>query len=189
MDIPDPENQQFSEKTLKGFLLKNVDYQAQNPTINALNEYLIRRVDIFWDEVITKLQANDQFNGNKMNWYFEIYKEGYEARRLRDNPFNFVSITADDIEKIVQFFQGKTIVQYCEYGTSFLSNCYSMLSSWYRDQLVALRLEKVYHSDDPYDWIVTAEAEERGAMCQKPEVIKGLPDVINNIGLIMSKRV
>ena len=124
-----------------------------------------------------------------MNWYFEVYKEGVEARRVIDNPFSFVNITQEQIMEIVKFFQGKTIVQYCELGTSFLSNCYSLLSSWYRDQLVVFRLKNIYHSEDPYDWIVTAEAEERGKMSEKPEIITGLPDIINNIGLIMSKRV
>lgn len=189
MSMPTPDNQQFSDTTLKGFILKNVDPTSQSPVIQQLNEYLIKRVDTFWEHVVVPLRKAGNFNGNKMNWYFEVYKEGIEARKVIDNPFSFINVTEDQIKEIIKFFQGKTIVQYCELGTSFLSNCYSLLSSWYRDQLVVFRLKKIYHSEDPYDWIVTAEAEERGAMSEKPEIIPGLADILNNIGLIMSKRV
>ena len=188
MNVPNPENQTFTDSTLKGFLLKNVDNSNTDPAVVELNKYLVQRVDTFWDQVVVPLRKAGNFNGNKINWYYEVYKEGVEARRVRDNQFTFITIDTEKIQEIMKFFQNKTVVQYCELGTSFLSNCHMVLSSWYRDQLVMFRLEKIYSSEDPLDWILTAEKEERGAMSQKPVIIEGLESVINNITLLMSRR-
>jgi len=189
MNIPDPENQQFSDSTLKGFLLKNVDTSTKNPAVKQLNEYIVKRVDTFWDLVVTPMREKGTFNGNKINWYFEIYKEGIEARRVINNPFSFINVTLEQIKEVVKFFKDKSVVEYCELGTSFLSSCYSLLSFWYRDQLVIFRLEKIYNSDNPIVWIITAEKEEHGAMTEKQTSIPELENVIKNIGLILSKRV
>nr|QBK87997.1 MAG: uncharacterized protein LCMAC202_03590 [Marseillevirus LCMAC202] len=183
------DNQQFSEKTLKGFLLKNIDLNTKNPTIQTLNLFFINRVDQFWVDVIEPLRQEGKFDGNKINWYFEIYKEGIEARKVGANPFTFIEIKEECIQNIVNFYENKTLKQYIELGTSFLSNSYTLLSSWVRDQLVLLRLEYIYYSDKPGDWIKRAEEEENGIMKKQSDMIPGLMDVINNIGLIMSRRV
>jgi len=190
MSFPDLENQQFSEKTLKGFLLKNVSPNTNNnPAIQQLNNFLVQRVDTFWDQVIKPLQSNGTFDGNKINWYFEIYKEGLDARKLGTNPFTFAEIRDDQVQKLVEFYKDMTLREYIALGTSFLSNSYSMLTAWIRDQMVLLRLEHIYSSTNPLDWIHRAEEEENGIMAQKPDQVEGLIDVINNIGLIMSHRV
>ena len=189
MDFPGLDNQQFSEKTLKGFLLKNIDLNTQNPAIRNLNQFLIQRVDKFWVDIVEPLHQQEKFNGNKINWYFEIYKEGIEAHKVAANPFTFFEITEKQIHDIVKFYKDKTLREYIELGTSFLSNSYSVLSSWVRDQLVLLRLEHIYASEKPSDWIIRAEAEEQGIMKQQPDVVPGLMDVVNNISLIMSRRV
>jgi len=188
MDRPTPNNQQFSEKTLKGFLLKNVDPTTTSPIVQLLNQYLIQRVDIFWNTVIVPLCKETKFNGNKINWYFEIYKEGLEAHKVNAHPFTFVNVSEEKIKEIVNFFEEKTILQYLELGTSFLSNCFSLLSSWYRDQLVLTRLKHIYYGDDPYQWILRAEAEEHGVMKQRVAV-KEVADIIRTIELIISRRI
>ncbi len=189
MNIPTVDNQQFSEQTLKGFLLKNVDVTKKDPVIKLLNNYLIQRVDDFWDTVIVPLRRESKFDGNKINWYFEIYKEGLEAHKVSENPFKFVNITKDNVKETVRFLKDKTVIQYLDLGTSFLTSCFSLLSSWYRDQLVLKRLEHIYGNSDPYKWIIRAEEEENGIMREQtgdtPEVSK----ILNNIGLIISHRV
>ncbi len=189
MEVPDPSNQQFSEKTLKGFLLKNVDPNAKSEDIQELNKFLVARVDAFWDVVMVPLRKAENFNGNKLNWYFEIYKEGVEAYKVKENPFTFLRISQEEIAEIVKFYDGKILLEYVDLGVSFLSNTYTLLTSWIRDEMIMMRLEHIYSSSDPYDWIVRAEKEEYGVMMQKPTSIPGLVDVINNIGLIMSRRV
>ena len=189
MTFPGIENQQFSEKTLKGFLLKNVDPTTTNPDVKALNTYLVAKVDIFWDDVIKPLEEKGhKINGNKINWYYEVYKEGLEARKLTTNPFPFLEITDEQISEIVDFFDGKSLLDYLELGTSFLSNTYSLLSSWVRDQFVLTRLDTIYNSNDPVDWILRAEEEEHGVMNKKPENVAKPMMIMNNIGMIMSKR-
>lgn len=189
MNLPIPENQNFSEKTLKGFLLKNIELNSKNQTIQELNKFLIERVDEFWDQIVVPLQEQRAFDGNKINWYFEIYKEGLDARRLGDHPFTFVEIKQDQVQELVNFYKDKTLKQYIMLGTSFLSNSYTMLSSWIRDQMVLLRLKEIYSSSLPVDWIKRAEEEEHGVMDQKPDQIKGLTDVLMNIQLIISRQV
>jgi hypothetical protein len=189
MSFPGLDNQQFSEKTLKGFLLKNLDLGNNNPSVQQLNAFLVKRVDEFWDQVVVPLCSDDKFDGNKINWYFEIYKEGLDARRLGAHPFTFFEIQESEIRKLVDFYNGKTLNEYIELGTSFLSNSYSMLTAWIRDQMVHLRLEHIYSSTNPVDWINRAEEEEKGIMDKKPDQVEGMVEVINNIGLIMSRRV
>ena len=190
MNIPDLDNQQFSEKTLKGFLLKNVDPNTNgNPALQQLNAYLVKRVDEFWTTVVEPLRKDGSFDGNKINWYFEIYKEGLDARRLGANRFDFVDISEQQVRDLVASFDGKTLSEYIGLGTSYLSNSYSMLSAWIRDQMVLLRLEHIYSSEDPLDWIRRAEAEEEGVMAKKPDQVEGLIEVLNNISLIISRRV
>lgn len=188
MSIPNPDNQHFSEKTLKGFLLQNVDLNTQNPAVRELNNHLIHRVDVFWNDVVVPLQKNNKFNGNKINWYFEVYKEGIDAHKLHNNPFDFIQVNEENIEKLVKFLKDKTLEEYLNLGTSFLTNAYSMLSSWMRDKMVFMRLEHIYNTDSPYDWIVRAEKEENGIMDKQPDLVPGLIDILHNLNLIISKR-
>lgn len=189
MQFPNIDNQKFSDKTLRGFLLKNVDSQTDNIHVKTLNKYLINRVDNFWDQVVIPLRKQGKFKPQKIEWYFEVYKEGYEARRVGKNPYPFLNIDGDKVKQIIEFFKDKSLLQYLELGTSYLTNTYSLLSSWTRDQMILTRLEKIYSSEDPCDWIKRAEEEEKGIMSQKLNYIDGLQDILNNIGLIISKRV
>ena len=188
MNIPQLDNQNFSETTLKGFLLKNLDLKTKHPVVQQVNACLVKRVDDFWNTVVVKLQKEEKFDGNKINWYFEVYKEGIDAHKLKEHPFPFFQVQDETIEEIVAFYKDKTLEQYVELGTSFLSNSYSLLSSYLRDKTVLQRLEHIYGSLDPYDWIVTAEKEDRGVMSQQPDINPVVLDLIKNIGLIMSKR-
>jgi hypothetical protein len=189
MNIPGFDNQNFSEKTLKGILLQNVDRKSKDPMVIKLNQFLIERVDIFWDQIVIPLKYKNKFNPNKITWYFNIYKEALEARKVKNNPFNKINITVEQIVDLVNFYNEKTIDQYIELGTSFLANTLSILTSWLRDQTILMRLETVYNSSDPVQWILQAEAEERGIMSKKPDGLPELETVIKNISFIMSRRV
>lgn len=189
MSFPGLDNQNFSDQTLKGFLLKNVDNSTTNPAVLHLNQYLIDRVDKFWNDVVVPLRKANKFDGNKINWYFEVYKEGYEARRLRTNPFPFVNLTESTIKDMVAFYKDLTLKEYIELGSSFLTNSYSLLSSWVRDQMALMRLEHIYTSENPHEWILRAEEEEHGIMEQKPDNIEGVMDILRNIGLLMSRKI
>ena len=182
------DNQKFSEKTLKGFLLKNVNPSPQTATDNTLNKYLRDRVDKFWIDVVIPLRSQGKFDGNKINWYFEIYKEGLEARKVGEHPFMFIEIHKDKVEEIVKFYANKTLEEYLALGTSFLSNSYAIMNSWMRDQMILQRLNHLYSSERPADWILAAELDEKGLM-QQQETLPGLSDAIKNIGMLMARRV
>ena len=183
------DKQHFSDKTLKGFLLKNVESASTNPAVKSLNAFCIARVDHFWDTVVVPLRAVDKFDGNKINWYYEIYKEGYEARKMALHPFSFVNISMETSEKILAMFKDKTLAQYLELGTSYLSDCYFLLSAWHRDQLLLKRLVNIYSSDKPVDWILKAEIEEKGIMKENVDTMVGVSDILNNIRLLMVKKI
>jgi hypothetical protein len=186
MEIPSADNQKFSESTLKGFLLKNVDPNTKDPVIQTLNQYLTNRVDEFWVNVVQPLKRINKFDGNKINWYFQIYKEGLEAQKVFQNPFTFITISEEKIIEIVQFFEKKTLLEYLALGTSFITNAFSLLSLWQRDQLVIKRFNHIYNSNDPSKWILRAEEEEHGIMQQ---VVDPITDILKNIGLIISRRI
>jgi hypothetical protein len=185
--VPSPLNQEFSDSTLKGLLLANVDRTTQNETVLTLNKILIKRVDTFWEKIVIPLKSQKKFDGNKIKWYFSIYREGLEARKTITTPFLFLNVTSSDIEHVLAFYKNKTLAQYLDFGICFLSNTLSLLTNWSRDNLMIKRLEKIYTTDNPLQWITTAEAEEHGAMSDKgefPEIFS----IINNIQLIMSRR-
>lgn len=188
MSFPTPDNQKFSDKTLKGFLLKGINFDSKNPAVQELNTFMVKRVDDFWETVVEPLRKTGNFDGNKINWYFQIYKEGRDARKLSVNPFPYNQMTNDQVTEIVEFFQNKTLREYLELGTSYLTNTYASLSAWVRDQLILLRYKEIYSSEDPLDWISRAQEEEKGVMQKQVTEIPGLIDVINNIGLIISNR-
>lgn len=189
MDFSKLDNQKFSERTLKGFLLKNVDPKSDDPKIQQLNHFLVDRVDKFWDQVVVPLQSNGVFDGNKINWYFQVYKEGMDAHKMAQNPFPFANIDQNVVEELVNQFKDKEMTEYLERGTSYLSNTYTLLSSWLRDQLVHRRLQHIYSSENPIDWIVRAVEEEEGVMKDNSTSVEGLLDVLNNIGLVLGRRV
>jgi hypothetical protein len=188
MDFPNIDNQHYSEKTLRGFLLKNLNSNPRTPADREINDYLIRKVDIFWDEVVVPLRKDGRFDPAKINWYFEIYREGSEARKVQKYPFEFLHIDEDMINKIIRRLKDLTLQEYVELGSSYLSNAHLLLSAWLRDRLVLTRLEHIYCSDEPYKWIIRAEEEENGVMKQGLDV-PDLPEVLSKIGLILSRRV
>lgn len=187
--VPTPENQDFSDSTLKGFLLKGIDKKSDNPTIIAINKILIAQVDRFWESVVIPLRKSKRLNGNKINWYFQIYKEGYEARKLVLHPFTAMTCDEATVKSIIAGFQGKTLTEYIELGTSHLANAAAILNAWVRDQTLLMRLKTVYNSDSPHEWIITAEKEENGVMKDTHGNIPGLRETLNNISILLAKRV
>jgi len=181
--------QKFSDSTLKSFILKNVDFSTKNPVIKELNAFLIERVNTFWDLVVVRLQKSDNFDGNKMNWYFDIYKEGIEAKKLKNNPFLMADIPEAKIAETILTLVEKTVLEYVQLGSTFLANSFALLSAYLRDKMIMLRLEHIYVSDDPYEWILAAEKEEHGKMSEKPADFDQVYNILNNINLIISKRV
>lgn len=189
MDIPPLNEQTFSETTLKGILLNNVDRKSKDPHIIILNKYLISRVDHFWDNVVVPLKNEGVFDGNKINWYFQIYKEGYEAKKVHNNKTLF-NLSKDEIQNLVDFLKDKTLNEYLELGTSFLANSYALLTSWIRDQMIVERLEYIYIGDDPVIWVHKAEKEEEYMASNfDKDIVPGLNDILKNVGLIISRRV
>lgn len=187
--VPTPDNQDFSDTTLKGFLLKGIDKKSDNPTILALNKILTAQVDRFWEAVVIPLRKSKQLNGNKINWYFQIYKEGYEARKLAVHPFTAMTCDEATVKGIIEEFKDKTLPEYIELGTSYLANAAAILNAWTRDQTLLKRLATIYSSDQPHEWIIAAEREERGIMKDTAGNVPGLRETLNNITILMAKRV
>lgn len=189
VDIPGLNDQNFSDKTLKGFLLKNVDPNPANVHIQNLNKYLIDRVDNFWKDVVIPLRNMNRFDGNKINWYFEIYREGLESQKLIDNPFNYLQSDEQKFEELVSFLSGKSLLEYLTLGTSFLTNTFAFLTSRVRDTMMLKRKEIIYVSNEPVNWIIKAEEEEHGLMTNCYGDDKRVQQIINNISLIIARKV
>lgn len=180
------DNQQFSEKTLKGYLLKNCNPNATDPSEKALNVFLTGRVDKFWDDVVNPLRKYHSFDGNKIAWYFEIYKEGMEARKLGNGCSNGSTGDDEQVQKIVAHLEKKTIMEYIELGKSFLCNAHMVLIAYKRDKQLLHRLRHIYASDSPVDWITTADREEKGLM-NMVEDLTPVNNIIRNIGMLITR--
>jgi hypothetical protein len=183
------ENQDFDDNNLKGFLLTNLDHKNKHPNVLIINDFLLKRVDLFWDSVVLPLRKLNKFDPNKIKWYYEVYKEGIEANKVSKNSFQFLNIDDKCITNIVNFYKNKSFEEYLSLGTSFLSNSYMILSAWYRDQLILQRLQNIYKSDDAYEWILEAEKEEHGLMSKNTFNVPEITEILQNINLIISRRV
>ena len=179
--------QDYTEQTLKKFLLDNLSNVPGNPTLSAMDLYLTNRVNTFWTRVAKPLKEKDTFDGNKIKWYFEIYKEGVRAHAMKQNPFVYLVITPENIEGLLKIFKEKTLIDYIGLGTSFLSDAYSLMLAWSRDQRLIKRLETIYASENPLDWILAAEREEAGVMRETATSYPEIQSIMNNIQLVLSK--
>jgi len=186
MDLSQLDKQTPSEKTLKGFLLKNVDYTATEPIIKELNEFLIGRVDKFWEQVVIPLQEINRFDYNKLQWYFDLYKEGIDVHAK--NSFDYVEITTENVERLMNFLKPLTLTQYASLGPSFLANSFSVLSYALRQILLQYRAKNLYCYNNPVEWIITAEDNPK-LLEQASADVNDLIKIINNVGLLMSRKV
>ena len=186
---PELGKQTINDNNLRGFLLKNVNSQTQHPHEKLLNQFLENRVNMFFTSVVEPLRTMNHFNQDKIQWYFAIYKEGLEAYKVQANPFTFLNVSRDQINEIVLFLKDKDLLALCELGASFLTNAYTALTGYFRDQLVLVRLDTIYKSDKPVDWILIAEKEEDGLMKQNVDTVPEVHDVIQKITFLMNKRV
>lgn len=188
LETPVFQNQEFSEQNLKGFLLKNVDQNSNNPHIIELNKFLINRVEQFWKDIVIPLKEEQNFNPHKINWYFEIYKEGLESKKVQNHPFKLLKVSETDIKNLISEFDEKTLEQYLEKGMHYLSTVYSILSIWKRDTLLQRRSENIYDSPEPISWIHCAE-EKEDLMKNEVKNLSQLDNLLQNISLLMAKKV
>lgn len=188
MSIPHIE-QTYTDTTLKGFILRNLRPNPNNdPALKAANDYLNTSVDNFWNDVVVPLREKGSFVPDKINWYFEIYKEALEVRKANAVPFPFGMVGDSEVDEIKEMFENAEMKDYIEMGTSTLSTVYSLLTNWLTRKASAMRLEKLYYSNTPVDWILKAEEEEHGIMSQKPSGTEDIMPILSKIGLIMSMK-
>jgi hypothetical protein len=180
------DEQEFSEQTLKGYLLKNVDPTNTNPIVQKINKYLTDRVELFWVEVVGPLREQNRFDPNKLMWYYEIYREGLDANKLVNNKLNLFEFNRKQVEELVKYFESLTFEQHLQLGTSILSNSYMLLSSWLRDDGLVYRYNSIYKDHQPHEWIIMCE--DTPDIMKNSDTVAALPTVLKNISLIIAKR-
>lgn len=176
----------MKKSDMNRLLTKNVDLRSQDPKVIDVNNFITERVNTFLNEVVDEIP---DFDCNKLEWYFEIYKEGLEIHKFLNNNHPMIQITGQNIRSITEYFAGKTIEEYLALGLNYLTTVYSVLSTFIRNELINHRAATIYLTNNPVEWIKTAVSEERGEMSKKPEELEDVINVVSNIGLIISRRV
>lgn len=183
-NLPDdinPDKQKLSEASVKKMLLKNlIPIKAANgderklQVYTEINNFLKERVETF-----LKILPEDT-NPNKIEWYFEIYKEGYDI--LNENKLSKRS--EEEIKDLIASFKNKSITDYCKMGSCFLADVFATLSAYYRDKLLEDRLKTVYTCSDPKVWFENAE-ELTVTKIEDPDVAL----ILDIIQLLKSRKV
>lgn len=189
--IPDainPDKQKLSVKTMRASLLKNLipindknvppgkeGSEKKLQVYTEINEFLEDRVDKFL-KIILSFSDTDDFNPNKLSWYFEIYKEGTELKNSK--PFSHFSqfddllilSSIDDLSKM-------SVKEMCNLGPNALSDIFANLSAWYREKLLNYRKKEVYVKNDPLQWFKAAEENDEAFMKTMNGNAEGLKDI------------
>jgi len=182
-----PDTQELSTNQIKKLLTKNLS-KSDDDRVKLLNSYILVLIENFCDQVVDPLKNINQFDNNKTLWYFQIYKEGLEAKKLlkHNTEFEFLEIKENQIQKLVDFLASKDIIEYCELGSGFLGKAFTLISSWYRDKLLYNRLQTIYQSENPIDWIKNAEYKDKIMELN----INNLPElklIMDNLNIIIGK--
>lgn len=182
-----PDTQELSTNQIKKLLTKNLS-KSDDDRVKLLNSYILVLIENFCDQVVDPLKNINQFDNNKTLWYFQIYKEGLEAKKLlkHNTEFEFLEIKENQIQKLVDFLSSKDIIEYCELGSGFLGKAFTLISAWYRDKLLYNRLKTIYQSENPIDWIKNAEYKDKIMELN----INNLPElklIMDNLNIIIGK--
>ena len=193
--LPDdinPDKQRLSLAALRAQLLKNlINIPSNVPEHKAvvyreINKFLESKVDKFL--LLVNYDTLENFNPNKIEWYYEIYKEGLEVSAslgpIMDNDLEI------KVKEIIDFLSPKSITEFCEMGSTRLSEYFVVLSSWCRDKLIEHRRKTIYNSLDPLMWIKNAEDQDQGAMMFTIQHLdKDMPFILDKIQLLKSRKI
>lgn len=182
-----PDTQDLSTNQIKKLLTKNLS-KSDDDRVKLLNSYILVLIENFCEHIVEPLKTSNTYDNNKTMWYFQIYKEGLEAKKMLKNisDFDFLEIKESQIQKLVAFLSNKDILEYCELGSSFLGKAFTLISAWYRDKLLYNRLKTIYESDIPTDWIKNAEYKDKIMDLN----INNLPElklIMENLNIIIGK--
>jgi len=172
---------QLKENLFKDLSCKGLQ---NSELLEILNNHINEKLERFWEKVVIPLEQEGLFNPNKLRWYFEVYKEGIEANRVINNIFPFINISDNVVNDIISFYNHKTIEEYMELGSTYLSNTFMVLSAWYRNQMIMKRLKYIYKSEKPVEWIKEAEKEEWGKMTETVTLSPELYKIMENIKIL-----
>jgi len=152
----------MSLNDIKGVLLQHVNKFSNSK--DALTHKGIdiakKQADTFINEVIQPLMEQDSFDPNKITWYYAIYKEAKNAKKIKELDFFGDPFYKNSIHRLIEELNGKSIEDLLTYGTSYLATAYSLISSYNRDMLAVARLDTLYKGDDPLQWIKNAETNQ-----------------------------
>ena len=187
------EEQTYTDNNLKGFLLsKNNIHMFKNSNDTLIQEGVTvyeNRVDNFMKDVVEPLKQENKLNVDKLQWYYEIYKEAQEARKVKTQSLFDKDISHELIQSLIQTLKDKNVEELLSYGTSYISTAFSLISSWYRDMMILSRLDTLYYSEDPVEWIKKAEENEKDIMEINVDSDPSTRQLLHKMSLIMKLKI
>jgi hypothetical protein len=177
-----------TQDDIKQILMNGITLNEKDDDYIEIKNILDTRIDVFMKDVIIPLQSSGNFDINKINWYFALYKEGFEAQKVKNRSVSSEFDIESLIEKYVNELQHKTITELLDYGTSYLSFVYTLITSFHRDNLILERLKIIYNTPEPVDWIYNAQLYEKELLEINIFSHSYTSDILKKISKILSKR-
>lgn len=177
--------QEYTDDMIRGIIQQSWNV---NTMTDEIKDVLNTRLEAFMNEVVTPLRSMKVFDANKTHWYWAVYKEGIEAKKAQKTTFSKDYMPESLINKIVKDHEKKTVTELIELGTGYLSSLFSTITGFHRDNLIIQRLNVLYYSANPVDWILASE-KENGVMETNVMSHPETSQLLSNISMIMKHRV
>jgi len=176
-----PVNQPISDSNLRASLLGKVDIGSSDPVVKALTHHKTTNIDEFWEKLVVPMREKGNFDQNKIKWYFEVYRAG-AGTKYGDGDSSIFGISDEKVRTIVDHLSSLELDDYFKLNSHYLTNCGLFLTSWINYKKSQQRLDTIFKSDDPCDWITemekfTKENPETFTIDMAPEVSKILEKV------------
>jgi len=124
-----------------------------------IKEYETKLIDDFIQDIIEPLRTKNQLVNTKILWYYNIYKEAKEAKRIKNKSYN--GLDEKEVEKLIELLNKKSFKEMVnEFGTNCLVNYFYIIISYHKHNLLQLREKTIYSSDTPIDWIKNTEKNQ-----------------------------
>lgn len=125
-----------------------------------VKEYETNLIADFINDIIEPLRKTNELMNTKILWYYTIYKEAKEAKRVKDKLYN--GLDEKEVECLIDNLNKKTFDEMInEYGTICLVRYFYIIVSYHKHNLLQLRGKTIYNSDRPIDWIKNTEKNQQ----------------------------
>jgi len=147
-----------------------------DPRVKKARVYIESQIEKFIEQVVVPL-GND-FDFKNLDKYWGIYREGCESRKIQPVIFNRPS--QEQINQLIVLLNTDNIENLFSMGYTFLSDAYTTLNVYIREEMTKKRLETCFKSDNPVDWVKNFTPIEFDPLHKK---------IIENLGVLLQLKI